>query len=189
MNPRHGLEDRAWPGYLPGGRIRTSTAVLILAFLAIWWLHATYRPAPEPPPQIPAHTPQVFPMYLVYEESPVSGASPLQPLAFTRTPSRKPSWQARLREQPHRSLLDVLIRQQPRIAVRIGPRFSQRLRIAIALFQPLIERAPQLALVRLDQLPPTLAREVQTVFVTYLHHHYGRILSIAQTRVWVDMLN
>ena len=47
-------QDRAFPGYLLGGRIRTSTIALVLAFLAVWWLHSTYQPAPEPPPQVPA---------------------------------------------------------------------------------------------------------------------------------------
>lgn len=37
-------EDRHWPGYLLGGHVRTSTAVLIVAFLAAWWAYDTYRP-------------------------------------------------------------------------------------------------------------------------------------------------
>jgi hypothetical protein len=47
-------ETRGWPAYLFGGRLRTSTAVLLLAFALIGWMHATYGPAPEPAPQIPA---------------------------------------------------------------------------------------------------------------------------------------
>ena len=50
-NPREG---RGWPAYLFGGRLRTSTLVLIVAFAAIWWLYETYQTAPEPPPQVPA---------------------------------------------------------------------------------------------------------------------------------------
>lgn len=50
-NPREG---RGWPAYLFGGRLRTSTLALIVAFAAIWWLYETYQPAPEPPPQVPA---------------------------------------------------------------------------------------------------------------------------------------
>lgn len=42
--------DRRWPGYLPGGRVRTSTVVLIVAFLAVWWTYDTYRPEPSPNP-------------------------------------------------------------------------------------------------------------------------------------------
>lgn len=50
-NPREG---RSWPGYILGGRLRTSTLVLIIAFLAIGWLYETYEPGPDAPAQIPA---------------------------------------------------------------------------------------------------------------------------------------
>jgi hypothetical protein len=41
--------DRGWPGYIVNGRIRTSTAALILAFFVISWLHNTYEPQPPAP--------------------------------------------------------------------------------------------------------------------------------------------
>lgn len=41
--------DRRWPSYMFGGRVRTSTLVLIVAFLAVWWAYNTYRPHPAPP--------------------------------------------------------------------------------------------------------------------------------------------
>ncbi|MBV8785446.1 MAG: hypothetical protein JOZ00_02010 [Mycobacterium sp.] len=44
---------RRWPSHLFGGRVRTSTLALIIAFMGVWWLYATYRPEPthnEPPP-------------------------------------------------------------------------------------------------------------------------------------------
>ncbi|MCF6389065.1 hypothetical protein L2K20_18975 [Mycobacterium sp. MBM] len=41
--------DRGWPRYLPGGRIRTSTAGLIAAFIALSWISQNYEP-PAPPP-------------------------------------------------------------------------------------------------------------------------------------------
>src|SRR6185312_10666597 len=46
--------DRHWPGYVFGGRVRTSTLVLIIAFFATWWTYDTYRPHPAPPavPQV-----------------------------------------------------------------------------------------------------------------------------------------
>jgi hypothetical protein len=47
-------EGRGWPVYVLGGRLRTSTLALILAFVAIWWIYETYEPAEEPPPQVPA---------------------------------------------------------------------------------------------------------------------------------------
>ncbi|HZC12115.1 MAG TPA: hypothetical protein VE485_19135, partial [Mycobacterium sp.] len=37
--------DRGWPGYLFGGRVRTSTVVLILAFAASWWVYNDHRQA------------------------------------------------------------------------------------------------------------------------------------------------
>lgn len=51
--------DRGWPGYIINGRIRTSTAALILAFFVISYLHNTYQPAP-PTPAAP-ETAQVVP--------------------------------------------------------------------------------------------------------------------------------
>ena len=36
--------DRGWPGYIINGRIRTSTAALMVAFFAISWVHNTYQP-------------------------------------------------------------------------------------------------------------------------------------------------
>ena len=45
---------RSWPGFLLGGRVRTSTVVLLIAFFATWWLFDTYQPAPAPPEQVPA---------------------------------------------------------------------------------------------------------------------------------------
>ena len=47
-------EGRGWPGYLFGGRVRTSTVVLLIAFFATWWIFETYQPAPAPPEQVPA---------------------------------------------------------------------------------------------------------------------------------------
>ncbi|MGO9929264.1 MAG: hypothetical protein ACLPLP_24960 [Mycobacterium sp.] len=36
--------ERRWPSYMFRGRMRTSTFVLIIAFLAVWWVYDTYRP-------------------------------------------------------------------------------------------------------------------------------------------------
>ena len=38
------------PSHLFKGRLRTSTAALIAAFVAVLWLQETYEPPPEPPP-------------------------------------------------------------------------------------------------------------------------------------------
>lgn len=47
-------EEHRWPSYMFGGRVRTSTVALIVAFLAVWWVYDTYRPEPAkpPPPQV-----------------------------------------------------------------------------------------------------------------------------------------
>ena len=47
IGPRTG-EPRGWPGYLFGGRVRTSTFALVVAFFATWWLYYTYQPTPAP---------------------------------------------------------------------------------------------------------------------------------------------
>jgi hypothetical protein len=49
--------ERDWPGYLFGGRVRTSTVVLIVAFAALWWIYDAHqqsaRSSPTPT-QVPA---------------------------------------------------------------------------------------------------------------------------------------
>ncbi len=42
-------EGRGWPHYILWGRMRTSTAALLAAFIAVWWLYATYQPETAPP--------------------------------------------------------------------------------------------------------------------------------------------
>ena len=42
--------ERRWPHYMFGGRVRTSTFVLIIAFFLVWWVYDTYRPEPAPKP-------------------------------------------------------------------------------------------------------------------------------------------
>ncbi len=54
MSGSNRREGRRWPGYLFGGRVRTSTVALILVFLGSWWIFETYQPVPAPPAQIPA---------------------------------------------------------------------------------------------------------------------------------------
>ena len=40
--------------------MRTSTLVLIVAFLAVWWVYDTYRPEPAPKPPAPQVVPPGF---------------------------------------------------------------------------------------------------------------------------------
>ena len=44
LDKRGGDDARRWPNYMLGGRFRTSTLALIVAFLLVWWLYDTYRP-------------------------------------------------------------------------------------------------------------------------------------------------
>lgn len=52
LEKRSDDKQRVW-SHVFGGRMRTSTLVLMIAFLAVWWLYDTYRPeaAPKPPAQ------------------------------------------------------------------------------------------------------------------------------------------
>ena len=58
FRPR-GEDLRGWPAYLLGGRVRTSTAGLILAFVALFWVNQNYEPTPPAPAVDPAQ--QVVP--------------------------------------------------------------------------------------------------------------------------------
>ncbi|KQH77208.1 hypothetical protein AO501_12750 [Mycobacterium gordonae] len=80
--------ERRTPSHLFGGRVRTSTVVLIVAFFALWWTYATYRPHPEPPR---SDTPgQVVPPGFVpdpgYTWVPRTRVQP-QPVTTTPTPT------------------------------------------------------------------------------------------------------
>jgi hypothetical protein len=35
--------ERGWPDYMFGGRVRTSTLVLVIAFLALWWVYDDHQ--------------------------------------------------------------------------------------------------------------------------------------------------
>jgi len=85
-------EGRSWPGFLFGGRVRTSTVVLLIAFFATWWLYDTYQPAPAPPEQIPATevVPPGFipdPSYTWVPRSDVQRPTPTTTTPTTTTPT------------------------------------------------------------------------------------------------------
>jgi hypothetical protein len=51
------MVQRGWPGYLLGGRIRTSTVVLIVTFAALWWIYDYHQRSAQSlpmPTQVPA---------------------------------------------------------------------------------------------------------------------------------------
>jgi hypothetical protein len=60
LEKRNDTEDQHWPAYIFGGRMRTSTLVLIIVFLATWWLYSAYRPQEDATHNAP-QTPQVVP--------------------------------------------------------------------------------------------------------------------------------
>jgi hypothetical protein len=86
--PTPSREGRGWPGYLLGGRIRTSTVVLLIAFVGVWWLFDTYQPAPAAPEQVPA-TEIVPPGFIpdpAYTWAPRTAVQP-RPTPTTTTPT------------------------------------------------------------------------------------------------------
>jgi hypothetical protein len=44
------LVGRGWPSYLIGGRVRTSTAGLVVLFIALFWVQQTFGPEQTPTP-------------------------------------------------------------------------------------------------------------------------------------------
>lgn len=86
-------EGRGWPGYLFGGRLRTSTAILLIAFCAIWWLYATYQPARTTPAQVPAS--EVVPPGFIpdpdYTWAPRTDVQRRAPATTTQSPTTTPT--------------------------------------------------------------------------------------------------
>jgi cell division transport system ATP-binding protein len=79
--------DRRWPGYIFGGRVRTSTFALIVAFLAVWWLYDAYRPEPVPKPPPPQVVPPGFVPDPNYTWVPRSRVQQPPTATFTPTPT------------------------------------------------------------------------------------------------------
>lgn len=80
-------ENRGWPNYILGGRVRASTAGLILAFIALFWVNQNYQPEPPSTAVDPAQ--QVVPPGFVpdpnYTWVPRTNVRPREP-EFTTTP-------------------------------------------------------------------------------------------------------
>jgi hypothetical protein len=80
-------KQRRW-SHLFGDRMRTSTLVLIIAFLVVWWVYDTYRPEPAPTPPAPQVVPPGFvpdPNYTWVPRSRVQ--QPPATVTFTPTPT------------------------------------------------------------------------------------------------------
>ncbi|OBG60444.1 MULTISPECIES: hypothetical protein [unclassified Mycobacterium] len=83
--------DHRWPKYMFGGRLRTSTLVLIIAFFAAWWVYDTYRPEPAPKPPAQQVVPPGFvpdPNYTWVPRSRVQQPPPT--VTYTPTPTSTP---------------------------------------------------------------------------------------------------
>ncbi|OBI20859.1 hypothetical protein A5712_17230 [Mycobacterium sp. E2327] len=84
-------QRRRW-SHLFGGRMRTSTLVLIIAFFAVWWVYDTYRPEATPKPPAPQVVPPGFvpdPNYTWVPRSRVQ--QPPATVTYTPTPTTTPS--------------------------------------------------------------------------------------------------
>lgn len=83
--------EHRWPQYVFGGRMRTSTFVLIVAFLLVWWVYDTYRPEPAPKPPAQQVVPPGFvpdPNYTWVPRSRLQ--QPPATVTYTPTPTSTP---------------------------------------------------------------------------------------------------
>ncbi len=83
-------EERRWPSYMFGGRMRTSTLMLIVVFLVVWWVYSAERPhepAHDGPPATQVVPPGFVPdpNYTWVPRSVVQEPSPT--VAVTPTPT------------------------------------------------------------------------------------------------------
>ncbi|CPR13274.1 putative proline rich protein [Mycobacterium bohemicum DSM 44277] len=96
LEKRSQSRQRPW-SHLFGGRVRTSTVVLIIAFCAVWWLYDTYRPEPAPKPPANQVVPPGFvpdPNYTWVPRSRVQQPPPtvtVTPIPTTTTPTPTPT--------------------------------------------------------------------------------------------------
>lgn len=84
-----GAEHR-WPKHMFGGRLRTSTFVLIVAFLVAWWVYDTYRPEPSPKPPAQQVVPPGFVPDPNYTWVPRSRVQAPPTVTSTPTPTSTP---------------------------------------------------------------------------------------------------
>lgn len=83
--------EHHWPKHMFGGRMRTSTFVLIVAFFLAWWVYDTYRPEPAPKPPAQQVVPPGFvpdPNYTWVPRSRVQ--APPTTATYTPTPTSTP---------------------------------------------------------------------------------------------------
>ncbi|EUA05125.1 hypothetical protein I547_0670 [Mycobacterium kansasii 824] len=94
LGKRDGNGARRTPSHLFGGRVRTSTVVLIVVFLAVWWTYDTYRPEPAParPAQVvpPGFVPDPDYTWVPRERVQPPGTTSLRPTPTT-VPTTEPT--------------------------------------------------------------------------------------------------
>ncbi|MBV8789911.1 MAG: hypothetical protein JOZ00_24925 [Mycobacterium sp.] len=91
LEKRRGDGEKTWPNFMFGGRVRTSTLALIVAFLALWWTYNTYKPEPPAKPVAPQVVPPGFvpdPNYTWVPRSRVQ--QPPATVPYTPTPTSTP---------------------------------------------------------------------------------------------------
>ena len=91
--------ERGWPGYLFGGRVRTSTLVLTITFVVLWWIYTDHQDSLKSTPkttQVPATqvVPPGFvpdPSYTWVPRTQVQEPPPTVTPTFTPTPTPTPT--------------------------------------------------------------------------------------------------
>lgn len=89
-NPREG---KTWPGYVFGGRLRTSTLVLVIAFAGFGWMFHNWEPSTSVPQQVPASevVPPGFIPDPAYTWAPRTDVQPRNPVTTTTTTPTTPT--------------------------------------------------------------------------------------------------
>jgi hypothetical protein len=89
-NPREG---KTWPGYVFGGRLRTSTLVLVIAFSGFGWMFHNWEPSTSVPQQVPASevVPPGFIPDPAYTWAPRTDVQPRNPVTTTTTTPTTPT--------------------------------------------------------------------------------------------------
>lgn len=88
LEKRPADSEKIWPAYMLGGRVRTSTLVLIVAFFAVLWTYDHYRPQEASKPPAPQVVPPGFVPDPNYTWVPRTKVQQPQPsVTYTPTPT------------------------------------------------------------------------------------------------------
>jgi len=86
LKPNDGDTQRGWPGHILWGRMRTSTAALIIAFIALVWVYENFTPQSSPEPVAPQIVPPGFVPDPDYTWVPRTQVAPRTTTTTTTTP-------------------------------------------------------------------------------------------------------